>query len=68
LLAETCKHNEKAFINQTFGKVLGIWFNSENLSWSYPEENAANILSQIKTILSSGSVQLKEMESLMEIK
>jgi hypothetical protein len=64
-LAEPCENNDKAFISQTFGKVLGIWFKSENLSWSYPEEKANNILVQINSIISSGVVQLKEMESLM---
>ena len=29
-LADNCDRNEKAFTNVTYGKVLGIWFNSEN--------------------------------------
>jgi len=46
---EICKHlnvglapaddrKEKSFQNSTKGTVLGIQFNSENLTWSFPEE------------------------------
>jgi hypothetical protein len=64
-LAEPCKNNEKTFINQSCGKVLGIWFNSDSLTWKYPEEKSSKTLSEIKKFLSSGSINLKEMESLM---
>ena len=37
-LADNCEKNEKAFTNVTNGKVLGVWFNSENLSWQLPSE------------------------------
>lgn len=37
-LQSNCPQNEKAFTNVTFGKVLGIWFNSKNLSWTLPAE------------------------------
>ena len=32
LLAENCPSKEKAFCNSTEGKVLGIWFDSTNLT------------------------------------
>ncbi len=37
-LQPVCKKNEKAFKNQTEGKVLGIWFFTEDLSWTLPED------------------------------
>ncbi len=37
-LQPVCEKNEKAFVNSTEGKVLGIWFYSEDLTWSLPEE------------------------------
>lgn len=39
-LAEPCAKNEKAFMNQTNGKVLGIWFNTLTMKWHLPEEKA----------------------------
>ena len=37
-LAPDCPRFEKAFSNVSAGKVLGIWFDSSDLSWSLPEE------------------------------
>ncbi len=36
-LADFDEHKEKSFQNSTKGTVLGIQFNSENLTWSFPE-------------------------------
>jgi hypothetical protein len=35
-LADDCVNCDKAFTDSTQGKVLGIWFNSEKLSWKLP--------------------------------
>jgi len=55
---EICKHlnvglapadvkKEKSFQNSTTGTVLGIQFNSENLTWSFPEEKNKNFQNMI---------------------
>lgn len=41
-LQAICQKNEKAFKNSTVGKVLGIWFYTEDLSWSLPDEKNMN--------------------------
>jgi hypothetical protein len=64
-LADECPKNEKAFQNQSIGKVLGIWFNAENLSWQYPEEKRVRILVDVKNCISSGRIELKQCESLL---
>jgi hypothetical protein len=65
LLAEPCPKNEKAFVNQKEGKVLGIWFNSENLTWKYPEDKSKNVLIEIEKVMSNGNVSLMQMQSLL---
>lgn len=37
-LAQPCPDNDKSFTCQTNGKVLGFWFNTNNLSWSLPQD------------------------------
>ena len=64
-LADNCEKNEKAFTNVTNGKVLGVWFNSENLSWQLPSEKKEKTLRSIHTIMNSVSVTLLEMQKLM---
>jgi hypothetical protein len=38
---------EKAFSNTSYGKVLGIFFDTESLSWSLPAEKLEKILGLI---------------------
>jgi hypothetical protein len=54
-LAPNCKKNEKAFEIQSVGKVLGIWFDSKNLSWQYPSEKRGKTLAEINKALASES-------------
>jgi hypothetical protein len=42
-LAENCPMNEKAFENQKRWKVLGILFDSTDLTWSIPPKAKKNI-------------------------
>jgi hypothetical protein len=64
-LAENCPLNEKAFVNVQKGKVLGIWFDSKNLSWCFPLEKKVKVLDIISKVFFLSSVPLKEMQSLM---
>jgi len=43
-MAPDCPNNDKAFTDQKEGKVLGIIFHSEDLSWSLPEEKKERCL------------------------
>jgi hypothetical protein len=64
-LAQNCKKNEKAFELQSVGKVLGIWFDSENLAWQYPSEKREKTLDEINKALASESYSLENMQTLM---
>ena len=46
-LAPNCPNLEKAFENETKGKVLGIWFDSTDLSWSLPAIKRSKALNAI---------------------
>ena len=64
-LADDCEKNEKAFTNVTEGKVLGIWFNSEDLTWKLPVGKKEKTLRSIHVVLYSESVTLLDMQMLM---
>ena len=61
-LAADCPNCEKAFSNQKRGYVLGIQFDSNTLSWRIPDRKAADILSDLHTIIHGGHVDLKQVE------
>jgi hypothetical protein len=64
-LAPDCKNNDKAFTCQKKGKVLGIIFDTENLSWSLPESKKQKTLAAIKNARESEGLGLKEIQKLM---
>jgi len=64
-LAEECPRKEKAFKNSTRGVVLGIGFNSEDLTWFIPEEKARKIHSSLLSAYSSPLMDLKCTQVLM---
>jgi hypothetical protein len=64
-LADDCVNCDKAFTNTTQGKVLGIWFNSEKLSWKLPIEKALATRELINEVVSKDSVTLHELQSLL---
>ena len=64
-LAPNCKMNEKAFENQVRGKVLGILFDSTDLSWSIPEDKCEKTLKSIREVFDSSEVSLIRMQKLM---
>jgi len=63
-LAEDCPLRDKAFSNETEGKVLGIVFNSETLCWKFPEDKKMKVLLAIKKGLFE-ELSLKEVQSLV---
>jgi len=46
-VAQDCEKFEKAFTNSTYGKVLGLWFDTEKLCWSLPKDKKAETLQLI---------------------
>ena len=62
-LAADCPLREKAFTEETKGTVLGIQFNTATLSWRISSQKAAEILSDIHTMIHGGHVDLKQMET-----
>ena len=68
LLADECPRKEKAFCNSTEGKVLGVWFDSKNLSWSLPEDKKlkkVKILRKIFQATNCEIITVLEMQKLM---
>jgi len=65
LLAADCPEFDKAFSCTNFGKVLGIWFHTEDLTWSYPEEKRDKTLRNIEEVIQADKVSLLEMQTLM---
>jgi len=63
-LAEDCPKKDKAFTNVTSGKVLGINFDSTNLTWSFPEEKKEKLLNSMKKAIEM-EISLKELQSLV---
>ncbi|MFO0003353.1 MAG: hypothetical protein ACK559_19710, partial [bacterium] len=64
-LAENCPLNEKAFENQKTGKVLGILFDSTDLTWAIPASKVRKTLASIKIVLENVDVSLVDMQKLM---
>jgi hypothetical protein len=60
----SCPKNEKAFVDSTRGKVLGIWFDTEMFCWKLPQEKTQKTAQCIKDAL-TGELDLKSFQSLM---
>ena len=63
-LAENCKKFEKAFGPTKKGTVLGIEFDSSNLTWKMPSEKTNDILIMLEKILSKKECNLLEFQKL----
>ena len=61
-LAADCPNREKAFTAVEKGTVLGIQFNTANLTWRISSQKAADILSDIHALSHSGHADLKQVE------
>jgi hypothetical protein len=64
-LAPDCPNNEKAFSCEKYGKVLGIYFDTVNLSWKYPNEKKEKIIGRVKFALDGNFLDLKAMQQLL---
>jgi hypothetical protein len=64
-LAQPCSRKEKAFCNETSGRVLGIWFDTSDQSWAYPEDKWVPLVREILDMLQAGKADLKKMQSIM---
>lgn len=58
-LAADFPHNEKSFSNSTFGKVLGIHFDTTLMQWRLPEDKKLKSLCSIFDIWSSSTVSIE---------
>ena len=64
-LAPLCPNREKAFEVQTRGTVMGIGFNSKDMSWFLPKDKADRTISRCLEIYNSSQIGLKQLEKAM---
>jgi hypothetical protein len=64
-LAPECEKKEKAFKCCTAGKVLGTFFNSEDLTWKSPDSKRLKYLEAVREVLQNRVVDLLRMQFLM---
>lgn len=64
-LAKNCSKNEKAFELSTKGKVLGIFFDSSDMTWSFTCEKRDKILRTIFDSTQSDLITVNQMQILM---
>jgi hypothetical protein len=64
-LATSCPKFEKAFYCSTYGKILGIFFDTSTLSWKLPADKEQKTLQAISAALETESVDLLQMQKLM---
>ena len=64
-LADNCPKAEKAFELQRRGTVLGIGFDSSNLTWFISEEKANKVVRRCLDVVNTSHVDLKQMQQLM---
>jgi hypothetical protein len=64
-LAENCPKYEKAFHCSTYGKILGVFFDTTTLSWKLPEEKIQKILKAVSEASESRTMELLQMQKLM---
>jgi hypothetical protein len=63
-LADPCPKFEKAFENSTHGLVLGLYFDSKNMTWSLPQYKFSRYIRAIDSFLMETCVSLHETQSL----
>ncbi len=64
-MAPECPKREKAFTSVTRGVVMGIGFDSENLTWYMPKEKADRTITRCLDVANSIHVDLKQMEKVL---
>ena len=66
-LADRCPHNDKAFVNQTKGTVLGIIFDIPEQLWYLPSDKVAKTLDIILQIFHKRKASFDDLEKLIGI-
>jgi hypothetical protein len=61
----SCPKFEKAFTDSTFGKVLGIFFDTETMTWSLPFRKVQKTLIAVKNVLLQDFLDLESFQQLM---
>ncbi len=64
-LAKPCPNFDKAFDCTKFGKVLGIWFDTRNQTWTMPTDKILSTTRSITEAYESDTVSLLMMQCLM---
>jgi len=64
-LAPDCPKNEKAFTNVHHGKVLGVWFDANDLTWKLPVEKQQEALELVKLALEKQYLTVSVVEKLI---
>jgi hypothetical protein len=64
-LAKECPSFDKAFSNSTYGKVLGIIFDTTTLSWRLSDEKRLKYKNLIATLTNKQRVSLFDLQNLM---
>jgi len=64
-LAANCPQQEKAFENMQRGVVLGVRFDTKDLTWEFTEEKASNLVTSILTAIQTEYLSLQQMQKLM---
>ena len=63
--APDCPMKDKAFKSSTMGKVLGINFNPEKLTWSLPSDKKDEYMNDIHDVQTRGELDLVTGQSLL---
>jgi hypothetical protein len=64
-LAPNCPNNDKAFENQCRGKVLGVMFDSSDLTWRLADKKLSKTAACVNNAITSDTSTLKEWQCLL---
>ncbi len=64
-LAPNCPDKEKAFVDSTTGTVLGIIFDTMDMSWSISQSKVTTILQRIRPVMNGCPPGLQQLQSLL---
>ena len=64
-LAPECPSREKAFVNSTTGTVLGVEFNTTNLTWRLPKDKREEYADMVHEILQKKALDITAAQSLL---
>ena len=64
-LAPDCPDNDKAFRNESSGKVLGIIFECADCSWKLPEDKRIEYMNAVHKSISENCMNIEDCQSLL---